>query len=549
MNFFCKTFMLISFTCLFFACSFEKRKKNTEITSDTLKLQKVDDFFLNENKSVNGIKFKVDNVLKNDTLLETFPAKKVLANFIRKQITYYPESNDTLLKLVPISGNGLINTINICYGQHRPLVLSPDVIWMTIAQGVSTHINKEFKQLDVKLFKKNKPKVIKVRNDSLEYGVKHWKSLITSLTNSTKKYTKEDMFSFLAPKFSTTTENIHIAYQANILYGYKKAFTYVGEGGCGIPYITLTGTKSDWIKIKESLSNLDDLELGFWRKELELILDEFIAIYTNTINEKFWRNIYKEYLDYGEFSISGWIIKLYPYIEVLGTGVYDKELGMMKVEHKFLKNEYVVGDKYLYSKLNIDVFPNYKSEANIIWENHLKNERTKLFLYSGIMGAKQYVDGSLMPWVTWAISKENEKEPALLRSQSNEVIHRDPKWIPHIYENDSTVIQKAIYPIKKDFQFEEGLTHFRKQVSKIVYPNYSQKGDTLTFYILSNGKPIIITDNKKLELKVQTWLNEKGVKWNPAKVKLSEAVMFKEEVDSTKLVSVNSKIKIVIEKN
>ncbi|MGB1217649.1 MAG: tRNA (guanosine(46)-N7)-methyltransferase TrmB, partial [Saprospiraceae bacterium] len=35
---------------------------------------------------------------------------------------------------------------------------------------------------------------------------------------------------------------------------------------------------------------------------------------------------------------------------------------------------YLEGDKYLYSKLNIEDFPNYKSEVTIKWKNHFKNE-------------------------------------------------------------------------------------------------------------------------------------------------------------------------------
>lgn len=503
--------------------------------------------FVKENDSLLGIKFSVDNVVKNNSLLETYDSKAVIENFIGTNVTYFPHENDSLLKLVPISGNGLINTINLCYGQHRPLVLTPDIIWFTIAQGVSTHINKDFKNLEGKLFNKNKPKSLRVRNDSLEYGEKHWQDLIRALTDSTKKYTQDDMFSFLAPKFSTTTEEIYTAYQANILYGYKKAFTYVGEGGCGIPYITVTGTKKDWIDIKSSLPKLNELGLDYWAKELEPIIDQFISLYNNDIDELFWKNIYKEFLDYGEYSISGWIIKFYPYMEVLGNGTYDEEKGMMKIKHEFKKNEFLFGDKYLFSTLNIDDFPNYKSEANILWLNYFKNEQTKIFLYSGIMGAKQYQDGSLKPWITWAISTENNTESKPIRSKSNEIVHRDPSWVPYVYNNDSTIAQKALYPIKKNNQFEESILEFTQVVYNAIGDDNHYKGDTLTFYILSNGKPLIITNDKKLEFKVQNYLDKKGIKWEPAKIKLSEIMMMSDEIDSSKLIKVNSKIEIILE--
>lgn len=539
----------LSYILLIIAChskSVTKREKTVKVDSVRHTFDKEQSFIKED--SLIGLKFMVDDVQKNDTLLEIFSAKKVIENFIGKEVRYYPYENDSVLKLVPISGNGLINTINLCYGQHRPLVLSPDIIWMTIAQGVSTHINKNFVNLERNLFKRNKPKILKVRNDSLEYGEKHWRDLITALADSTKKYTQDDMFSFMVPRFSTTSSEIHIAYQANVLYTYKKAFTYVGEGGCGIPYITVTGTKDDWITIKKSLPKLNELGLSYWSEELHLIIDKFISLYDNEIDVYFWKNIYKEYSDYGEYSISGWIIKFFPYMEVLGSGVYDEELQMMKLNHEFVKNEFLEGDKYLYSTLNIDDFPNYKSETTLIWLNYLKNEKNKVLLYSGIMGAKQYKDGSLQPWITWATSFENEPEAERLVNVNGGIIHRTPNWTPYVFKNDSTVVQKAIYPIKKGIEFDESVSEFKNVINEIIGDTVKYKRDSLTFYILSNGKPLVITDNKKLEYKIQNWLDQNGVKWEPAKIKLSQVMMMPDSIDSSKLIEVNSKIDIILNK-
>ena len=50
--------------------------------------------------------------------------------------------------LVEVTGcHPLIAATHLTFSQHRPLVLSPDVIWITIAQGLALHINNHAKEM------------------------------------------------------------------------------------------------------------------------------------------------------------------------------------------------------------------------------------------------------------------------------------------------------------------------------------------------------------------------------------------------------------------
>lgn len=548
MNIICSKFLLLStFILLCLGCNSKQSQKELEIPKIEESSSTTRSTLLDKNDTIEGIQFSVDTVLQNDTLLKVYPSHQVVANFTGKQITFSPENNSEL-NLVPISGNGLINTINVAYGEHRPLILSPDIIWMTISQGVSTHINQNFPSLEKQLFKANKPKEIRLRNDSLEFGSQHWMNLISSLSDSTKKYTQTDLYAFMAPTYSTTTPVIKTAYEANMLYGFKQAFTYIGEGGCGIPYITLTGSQEDWLRLKERLLGLDRLGLSYWRKELEPLLDQFIGVYNNQVDHGFWKSIYKEHHGYGKFKVSGWIIKLFPYLEVYGDGEYDEESQMMRIEYTFIKNQFLEGDKYLYSNLAVDDFPNYKSEVNITWENYFKNQVTQMVLYSGIMGARQYQDGSLQPWITWAISSELEPKTEPILIQGNKVVHRDPDWIPQVFKSDTTLKVKALYPENQSKGFKESLSLFQKEVNAILTPVDKQEYQTLKFYILANGKPQVITENKSLEEKVQTWVNENRIQWKPAKMPLKDVMFYKLPNDTTSYIPVNSEIEIHLNK-
>lgn len=37
--------------------------------------------------------------------------------------------------------NGLIAALHLCWSNHYPLVLTPDMIWLCIAQGFALHVN------------------------------------------------------------------------------------------------------------------------------------------------------------------------------------------------------------------------------------------------------------------------------------------------------------------------------------------------------------------------------------------------------------------------
>ena len=81
-----------------------------------------------------GVSFKVNDVEISDSLLKIDSAKLVFENKIGKEILFFPEEH-TNYGLVNCPNNGLIQTIQECYDNHRPLVLTPDVIWLAICQG------------------------------------------------------------------------------------------------------------------------------------------------------------------------------------------------------------------------------------------------------------------------------------------------------------------------------------------------------------------------------------------------------------------------------
>ncbi len=507
-----------------------------------------------------GISFQVDDVQMADSLLLTDSAKKIFENKIGKEIAFLPKEH-THLALVSSMNNGLIQTVQECYDTHRPLVLTPDVIWLAICQGVSIHIYQNTKSLEKTIFVKNKPKEIWVRNDSLEYAATHWEGLIDSLSLKTKKYTKEDFYSFFVSEFTTTSKIDKTAYQITLLESYKDVFDYIGMTGCGIPSIHIAGEKEDWQTILKKLEMLDKIGLGEWAKNLKPVIAEFVNAADGKPNQAFWKDIYKNTAEYNAFYISGWIIKFFPYIKVEKAvdGIPDKITGEIKVVEVYKPNQFYEDDNYLLSTLSTDNFPTGIAEVPLTWNNYFKKITKKMKVYAGFFAIKQYPDKSLQPLISWAICEANAAN-IKHKSAGNSWGRIAPKsdyWTPHVATN---VTDSAIYD-SKSFKNQSSSLAFVKKVvldsleKKAMFKTAKYKNDSLQIQILSNGKvgnvSMLKSKNKALTNYVKSVLKGLPAPWFPAlahpKGAFEKSIIFDdipiEDIDKIKI-RVNSIVKI-----
>jgi hypothetical protein len=95
---------------------------------------------------------------------------------------------------------------------------------------------------------------------------------------------------------------------------YSSYFTYSMKFVCGIPKITVTGTLTDWQRIRNRVEMLETFDLGWWIKRLRPILDEFLLTIQGRANTEFWQAIYKPKKAYADQTVTGWIADLFPYL-------------------------------------------------------------------------------------------------------------------------------------------------------------------------------------------------------------------------------------------
>ncbi|CAG8529818.1 22217_t:CDS:1 [Gigaspora margarita] len=290
---------------------------------------------MNSSRSTQKITDKVEpqNIqLEHNDIKEYFNQWSVKLHAVSIDYAENLKSNSTLIIKEQASPHGLASAIIHAYTLHQHLRLSPDDIWLTIVQGVSTHINKNaehFRSLFVD--HRGKKDVDVDARDIIGYVNGNifgdWPQVITRFSDTIdKQVKKEGLKQLFECDFSTTSNSSLTASRIILLDAMKKYFRYKLRGGCGIPKVTLDGTLEDWLHIQEKLTEIRNLGLNidFWFNRLEPVIAQFIETYKGNVDENFWNMVITQVPQIGPSdgevigtlpAWDGWISAFFPYSE------------------------------------------------------------------------------------------------------------------------------------------------------------------------------------------------------------------------------------------
>ncbi len=206
----------------------------------------------------------------------------------------------------------LIDAVATAFSQHRPLILSPDSIWLVIEQGFAHHIAENSEALRSRLVRHDGRRELHstvgdLSLGSFESAIADWSSQILAASDPVLHET-------LICDFSTTTPLIHTASEIVLMDCYSTYFSYVLDCICGIPKITVTGTPEDWQRMRTRIEVLETYGLDWWVCRMRPIFDEFIRTSEGHPSLPFWQAIYKPKKAYGTETVTGWIADLFPYL-------------------------------------------------------------------------------------------------------------------------------------------------------------------------------------------------------------------------------------------
>ena len=216
------------------------------------------------------------------------------------------------------------------YADHRPLVLSPDVVWLIISQGFSRYVNAHTEEMrDLLVFHEGKKDLVVNSNNDVLSPSADWELLLNDFSACIAENTKGELADLMRADFTTTGITERIASQISLMDVVKEYFNFLNARiSCGIPSITLKGSPDDWKKVLDKTRCLKKYNLEKWARDLEEILEEFVKASKGRANQKFWQNIVKKrrvdqlQADRGclpnlknTTKLDGWFLKFFPNAE------------------------------------------------------------------------------------------------------------------------------------------------------------------------------------------------------------------------------------------
>ncbi|WP_338769061.1 DUF4419 domain-containing protein [Bernardetia sp. ABR2-2B] len=389
------------------------------------------------------------------------PLKEISFEQISKQF-----SEETIIgsadgkEFVSFGTHSFLKGMQVAYAEHRPFILSPDMIWLLICQGFSKHVEVNAEKLRHLFVDFEGKKELVIENDNLLATDKtilkaEWEKSIDEMNGEVAKHVGEDLINNLTADFSTTSLTEKIVSQIIVLNAFQPYFEYTFVTFvCGIPQITLEGTADDWQKVIDKSKKIAIYELDWWINELLPILEEIKETVNGKRNKQFWMNMFKQHTlnEYGSPTIlDGWIVRFFPYYQ----NGYKKDLFEMGLSGIDDLPPQIVNVPFIHRVLggieSIDI--------------------PKEFL-AGFFGLEQNAtDLSLRPVIEWSIIRK--------RKEITQLPKRNEGWSTLFYGNignfPSEILEfQSIHALS--LQFRDAI-RLPKELSKIKIGYIKLEGD------------------------------------------------------------------------
>jgi len=346
-------------------------------------------------------------------------------------------SKENIMHISPLSPDSLVffgshpflMGLTKAYQEHRPFIISPDIIWSLIEQGFARYItlnNHKFKNRLVN-FQGKKELTIAINEDT--NNPKKWNAIFPQFVNQIERFTGKDYVNNLRADFSTTTTDSKIISEITLMESVKTYFDYrVILMGCGISKITIEGDIQDWNNLLKKIDYIETFDLQWWTKELRPIINEIIHTKEGIKNTDFWNNMIQlgnEVPYRSHERIDGWITKFYPFL-----------LSGKQRELNHIDNITNIAPEYV--------------KVPFILDNKIENKEYPMEFWAGIFGMQQdYKTMALKPILTWAIIHQSAKGT----NNPSQKDTYDMVSIQHIIE-----FPKEIFSLKKVEHLELGFT-------------------------------------------------------------------------------------------
>ena len=377
--------------------------------------------------------FRVSDVEVSRQLLEVLPTEQRAAQWFADPVDYErPRASDPSPTTIEACGinqdrlvgsdiehvNPLLAALHTAFSSHYPLALSPDDVWLCLAQGFAKHVQGSAEALRTQFVRHEGKITLEVRRDDFVRGDpgNDWKGCFAEWSDAIAAHIgkKRDL---VVAGFSTTGPIERAASELVLMNAMESYFDVRCATLCGIPEITLLGSVDDWRAIRQRAETFAEFDLGDWLKALLPVLDQFVAAADGLADPAFWRSMYKAYEVSGGPFVTGWINVLFPYLDnALPDQDRPYKPRTVRNQEAYMWWQHIDpggthGQKRARGRTwtsephgpCLDGFPRGLTQVPLTW--HYRGEPLSMTLFGGFVGISQDPETrTVRPAIGWAVS-------------------------------------------------------------------------------------------------------------------------------------------------
>ncbi len=304
-----------------------------------------------------------------------------------------------------------VAAVHLAFHDHRPLILSPDMLWLLVGQGLANHINARAEELRLRFVEHSGRVNLEVQRNDFTKGSPEnpWPEVFGEFSKQIRERIGATTHDLLLPRFSTTGPVERAAAEIVLLDAMQCYFSNTVTSLCGIPHIVLEGTIEDWSALATRTRDIGQFGLDWWTNTLALILDEFVAAARGQVNTRFWQSLYKLNDASGGPYVSGWITAFFPYLTDSETERASRRNpwltnGGEELQDLLYPPEQDSADRYERGPSTED-FPSGLARAPFHWKYHARTFQMEFL--GGFVGVRQEPDTlQLRPDIGWVVREQ-----------------------------------------------------------------------------------------------------------------------------------------------
>ena len=250
--------------------------------------------------------------------LPTFDSASSVRSLLNKPVEQMAVDNARLI--VCDDEHPLARAVCTAFYGHYPLVLSPDDVWFCLMQGFAQHMRLNSESLRQQFVShEGKLTLLVERADFMLGQTNPWPEVFAAFSQQIAAHVGA-IHQQLSPSFSTTTATHRAACDVTLMDSFQGYFEYELRAGCGIPQITLLGTKEDWAKLRAHAEVFTQYGLERWGAALLPVLERIEAtvagetVADEKVEAMFWRSIFRYQGGSGPAEMTGWLLTFFPYL-------------------------------------------------------------------------------------------------------------------------------------------------------------------------------------------------------------------------------------------